>query len=51
MGENIKLAEEISREYQLQIIEDNNFTLGKSKNLIPNLSYKRKYKLHYQNFI
>ena len=33
-------------EYQLQIIEDNNFSIGKNKKLIPN---KRKYKLRYQN--
>ena len=36
-------------EYQLQIIESNNFSLGKNKKLIPNLSNKRKYKLNYQN--
>ena len=36
-------------EYQLQIIEDNNFSFGKNKKLIPNLGNKRKCKLHYQN--
>ena len=36
-------------EYQLQIIEDNSFSLGKNKKLISNLSNKRKHKLHYQN--
>ena len=35
--------------YQLQIIEDKNFALGKNKNLIPNLGNKRKQELHYQN--
>ena len=29
--------------------EDNSFSLGKNKKLIPNLDNKRKYKLHYQN--
>ena len=29
--------------------EDNNFSLGKNKKLIPNLGNKRKYKFHYQN--
>ena len=35
--------------YQLQIIEDNNFSLGKNKKLIANLGNKRKCKLHNQN--
>ena len=35
--------------YQLQIIEDNNFFLGKNKKLLPNLGNKGKYKLHYRN--
>ena len=34
---------------QLQIIKDNNFSLGKNKKPISKLSNKRKYKLHYQN--
>ena len=34
-------------ENQLQMIKDN-FSLGKSKTLIPNLGNKRKCKLHYQ---
>ena len=36
-------------DYQLQIIEHNNFFLGKNKKLFPNLGNKRTYKLHYQN--
>ena len=35
-------------EYQLQIIDDNNFSLGKNKSLC-NLGNKIKYKFHYQN--
>ena len=35
--------------YPLHIIKDNNFSLGKNEKFIPNLSNKRKYKLHYQN--
>ena len=35
--------------YQLQITEDNNFSLGKNKKLISNLGNKRKYKFHNQN--
>ena len=34
---------------QLQIIKDNNFSLGKNKKPISKLSNKKKYKLHYQN--
>ena len=37
-------------EYQIKIIEDNKFSLAKTKKLIPNLGNKRKYQLHYQNF-
>ena len=48
-----KKKKEVTREtlfdYQLQIIEDNNFSHGKNKKLLPNLNHKRKYKLHYQN--
>ena len=36
-------------DYQLQIIEDNNSFLSKSKKLIPNLNNKRKYYLHNQD--
>ena len=36
-------------DYELQIIEDNNFYLGKSKKNIPNLVNRRKYKLYCQN--
>ena len=36
-------------EYQIKIIEDNKFSLAKTKKLIPNLGNKRKYQLHYQN--
>ena len=43
-GEKIKVTEEMFSKYQLQIIEDNNFSLGKNKKLIPNLGNKRKYK-------
>ena len=46
----IKVTEEILLKYQLQIIEDNSFSLSKNeKNLISNLSNKTKCKLHYQN--
>ena len=48
-GGKIKLTEKILCKYQLKIIEDNNFSLGKNRKLIPNRSNKRKYKLHYQN--
>ena len=33
----------------LQIIEDNNFFLGKNEKIILGLGNKRKYKLHYQD--
>ena len=48
-SEKIKVTEEMLSKYQLQIMKDNNFSLGKSKKLIPNLGNKIKYKLHYQN--
>ena len=35
-------------EYQLQIIEENELSLGKNEKLIPNLGNKI-YKLHYKN--
>ena len=36
----MKATEEMLSEYQFQIIEDNNFSLGESKILIPNLTMK-----------
>ena len=39
-GEKMKAKEEMLSEYQFQIIEDNNFSLGESKILIPNLTMK-----------
>ena len=47
-GKKIKVKEMLTK-YQLQITEDNNFSLGKNKKLIPNLGNKRIYKFHYQN--
>ena len=47
-GKKIKVKEMLTK-YQLQITEDNNFSLGKNKKLISNLGNKRKYKFHYQN--
>ena len=43
-GGKVKVTEEMLSEYQLQIIEDNNFSLGRNKKLIFNLGNKRKYK-------
>ena len=48
-GEKIKVTEEMLSKYQLQIIEDYVFFLGKNKKCIPNLGNKRKYKHYYQN--
>ena len=45
VGKKAKVKEEMLSEYQLQIIENNRFSLGKSKKITP----KTKYKLHYQN--
>ena len=36
-------------DYQLQFMEDNNFSYDKNEKLISNLSNKIKYKLQYQN--
>ena len=36
-------------DYQLQIINDNDFSLAESKKLSLTLGNKRKYKLRYQN--
>ena len=47
--EKIEITKEMLSDYQLQIIEDNNIFLGKSKNLIPCLDNERKYKLHHQD--
>ena len=52
--EKIKVTEKVLSEYQqLQIMECHNFYLYRSKNLIPNVGSKIKYKLHYQilNFL
>ena len=35
--------------YQLEIIEDHNFSVDKNKKDTRNLDNKRKYKLHYLN--
>ena len=40
MGKKIKVAQKLS-EYQLQIIEDTDFSLGKNKKLVLNLSNKK----------
>ena len=47
--EKIEVTKMLS-DYQLQIIEYNNFSLVKNKKLMSNLGNKRKYKLYYQNF-
>ena len=36
--------------YQLQIIDNHNFSIDKKKKIIPNPGSNRKYKLHYQFF-
>ena len=48
-SEKTEIRKEILFDYQLQIIEDNNFSLAKTKRNITNLGNKRKYKLHHQN--
>ena len=35
LGEKIKVTEEMLSEYQLQIIEDSNFSIGKNKKTYP----------------
>ena len=45
-GEKIKTPNKMLSEYQLQIIEYINYSLGENKKLILNLANKRKYKLH-----
>ena len=42
------MTEDMVSKYQLQNIEDNNFSGGETKTRLPNLDNKRKYKLHYQ---
>ena len=37
-GEEIEIKKQVLSNYKLQIIEDNNSSLGKNKNLISNLS-------------
>ena len=44
--EKIKTPNKMLSEYQLQIIEYINYSLGENKKLILNLANKRKYKLH-----
>ena len=46
MGEKIKVTKEMLSKYQLQIKEDNSFSLNKNKKLISNLGNNRKYQLH-----
>ena len=41
VSEKIKVTEEMPK-YQLQIIEDNKFSISKNKQLISNLDNKRK---------
>ena len=49
VSETLKVTEQILSKYQQKITEDNNFSIAKNKNLIPNLGNKRKYMLHFQN--
>ena len=51
--EKVKLKEKMLSKYQLKIIEDNNFSFSKNKNLISNLENKIKYKFRIktQNFV
>ena len=46
--EKVKVTKETLSKYQLKIIEDNIFYLGKNGKLIPNL-VNEKCKLHYKN--
>ena len=39
--EKTEVTEKVLSEYQFQIIEDNNFSLGKNKKFIPDLNYKK----------
>ena len=47
--EKIKDTIEMFSEYQLQIIEKNEFSFDKNAKLIPNLGNKKKCKLRYRN--
>ena len=49
VGQKIAVRKEMLSDDQLQIMEDNNFFLGKNKKFILNLGNKVKYKLQYQN--
>ena len=42
--DKIKVMKQIFSKYQLQIVEKNEFCLGKSEKLIPNLAYKKNIK-------
>ena len=44
----MKITKKLLPDYQLKIIEDNEFFLGKNEKLIANLGNKRKYKLQLQ---
>ena len=44
----MKITKKLLPDYQLKIIEDNEFFLGKNEKLIVNLGNKRKYKLQLQ---
>lgn len=46
--DKIKVMKQIFSKYQLQIVEKNEFCLGKNEKLIPNLAYKKILKLHYK---
>ena len=48
-GKKRVVREDMLSRYQMQIIEDRIFSLGKSKILIPNPGNEIKCKLHYQN--
>ena len=47
--EKIEVRKEMLSDYQLQFIEENNFSYDKNKKPISNLGDQIKYKLHYQN--
>ena len=49
--EKIKVAKETLSEYQLQILDDNNFSFGQNEKLVTNVGNKRKCNFRYQNFI
>lgn len=41
-SEKIKVTKEMLSKYQLKIVADYNFSLGKHKKLIPNLAHQRR---------